>query len=175
MKAILKVLLILILLVVILVGSIAAVLYFTFFNVKSAEYPFLQEKSKIVSIEYAQFTFTENGLSADTVGVIVDTDAFMADLKSAECHTGINVNNFLDLINGKPINGIVINYEDGNFEFITPYICINSSINPKTVMDLLNTKIYGYDPEVLQGIVDKHGFEIPDEILDGIEDLDKID
>ena len=131
MRALFTLILVLILIPIILIGGLAALLYFTYFDVQPAQYPFLHDVSQVQSIEYARFVFSDDGLTPEKVGIVLDTEGFMQDLKATDCHTGIEVNEFMDLINGQPIDGVVINYTDGSFDFITPYLCINSKYNPK--------------------------------------------
>ncbi len=172
MKALFTFILVLFLILVMVVGGVAAILYVSFFNIQPAEYSFLNDESEIVSIECAKFTFTSEGLVPDKVGVVFDKENFMKDLKAIDCHTGISISKFTDVINGKAMNGVVINYADGSFDFITPYICINSTYNPQGVVDLLNTKVYGFDEVKFAELVDKYGIEIPEELLENLEDIE---
>ncbi len=169
MRALFTLILVLILIPIILIGGLAALLYFTYFDVQPAQYPFLHDVSQVQSIEYARFVFSDDGLTPEKVGIVLDTEGFMQDLKATDCHTGIEVNEFMDLINGQPIDGVVINYTDGSFDFITPYLCINSKYNPKGVVDLLNTKVYGYDDVKFAALIDKYGIEISEDILNDFE------
>ena len=174
MRALFSLILILLLVFVILVGGVLAILYVSFFNQTAAEYPFLNDASQIVSIEYAKFTYGDEGLVPEKVGVIVQTENFFNELsQTTDCHTGISLDNLKKLIDGKPIEGVVINYADGSFDFITPYLCVNSNYNPKGAMDLLNTKIYGFDEEQFALILDKYlyAIEIPEGWDGNIENL----
>ena len=173
MRALFSLILILLLVFVILVGGVLAILYVSFFNQTAAEYPFLNDASEIQSIEYAMFTYGDEGFVPEKVGIVLDPDSFMTELKATDCHTGISIGSFMDLVNGKPIKGVVINYNDGSFDFITPYFCINSQYNPKGVMDLLSTKIYGFDEEKFDLILEKHVYavEIPEGWDGNIENL----
>ena len=84
----------------------------------------------------------------------------------------------LTVFQSLPIDGIVINYKNGEFEFITPYICVNSSFNPKTVAELLNTRVHGFDATQFANLIDnidKYALELPTDSFDKIEEgLDKI-
>ena len=174
MRALFTLLIALVLIVVILVGGAFALIYFTLFNVTPAEYPFLNDASQIVSIEYAKFTYGDEGLVPEKVGVIVQTENFFNELsQTTDCHTGISLDNLKTLIDGKPIEGVVINYADGSFDFITPYLCVNSNYNPKGAMDLLNTKIYGFDEEQFALILDKYVYaiELPEDFDGDFDNL----
>ena len=173
MRALLTLIIALILIVVILVGGALAIFYFTFLHLTPAEYPFLHDSSEIKSIEYAKFTYGEEGLVPEKVGVILDTDSFIGELKAADCHTGIDFGGLKDLVNGKTIEGVVINYNDGSFDFITPYICVNSNYNPKGISELLGTRIYGFDEAQFGLVLEKYIFSV--ELPEGFEgDLDQL-
>lgn len=175
MRALFTLILVIILIPVILLGGIAAMLYYTYFDVQPAQYPFFHEESEIQSIEYARFVFGDEGLVPEKVGIVLDTEGFMNDLKASNCHTGIEVNQFFDLTNGQPLDGVIINYKDGSFDFITPYLCINSTYNPKGVIDLLNTKVYGYDDAEFAELIDKYGLEISEDILEDFENMEDLE
>lgn len=177
-KFLFNLIILLVLIPVLVIGGIFAFLYFNYLRIQPADYSFVGERADILSIEYARFTFSDEGLTPTKVGIITDSDAFMNDFDKIDSHTGINVNDLLDLINGKPIDGIVINYKNGEFEFITPYICVNSSFNPKTVAELLNTRVHGFDATQFANLIDnidKYALELPTDSFDKIEEgLDKI-
>ncbi len=175
MRALFSLLLVLILIPLIVLGGALALLYFTYFDVQPAQYSFAHQESEIESIEYAKFSFTEQGLTPDKVGLILDTKGFMTELKATDCHSGMEINAFIDLINGAPIQGVIINYTDGSFDFITPYICVSSSNVPKTLTDLLNTKIYGFNEAAFAELLDKYGVELPEEVMDGLENVENLE
>ncbi len=162
MKSLIKLIVALILIPLILVGSMGAILYFTYFNVQpTAQYTFLQDEGQIQSIECARFTFSEEGLTPEKVGIVLDTDAFMTDLNAIECHTGIDVNDFKNLVNGQTVDGVIINYTDGSFDIVTPYICVNSTFNPTTIAELLGTKIYGFEKASFAALIDQYSMSLP--------------
>lgn len=169
MRLLFKLIIVFLLVFVILAAGVMAIFYFAFFNVQPAEYPFLNEKEDIVSIEYAKFTFGNEGFVPEKVGLVLKTDEFMSELGEVDCHTGISIGDLSELVNGKSIEGIIINYSDGSFDFITPYLCVNSNFNPKGVADLLNMKIYGFDGVEFAKLLDTYAIDIPTDIL---EDFD---
>lgn len=177
MKFLFKLIILLVLVSILVVGGVLGFIYFTYLQIQPAEFSLSGEVADITSVEYARFTFTNEGLVPDKIGVVKEVDSFLNDFNKLDAHTGINVNDLNDLLNGKPIDGIVINYSDGSYEFITPYICVNSKFNPKTVNELLSTRIHGFDGTQFSNLIDnlkEYSLEIPAEDLDKIEDaLDK--
>ena len=163
---------IILLLPLIICGCLAAVIYFTYVQVQPAEYTLLHEASEIESIDFARFTFGENGLTADKVGVISDKEAFVKDLYEIECHTGITGSGFQTLFNGEPMEGVIITYTDGKFEFLTPYLCVNNGFNPQSIAELLSVRVYGFEKEGFHELLEKHGIGVEKDDLDGV--LDKI-
>lgn len=159
------------LLPLILFGCLAAVIYFTYIQVQPAEYTFLHEASEIKSIEFAEFKFGENGLAPEKAGIVEDTESFINDLKGVECHTGITGGGFKALFNGESIEGVIINYNDGKFEFITPYLCVNSGFNPQSITDFLSVRVYGFDKEGFSQLLDKYGIGVSQDDLENIENL----
>ena len=172
------------LLPLILLVCFGAVVYFNYIQVQPAEYSFIQDASEIKSIEFARFVFSENGLVPTKAGVITDTEGFVNDLKGIECHTGITGGGFKALFNGEAIEGVIINYNDGGFEFLTPYLCVHSGFNPQSIIDLLSVRVYGFDQAAFGELLDKYGIgvsqdgnnfedildQIPGDILDQIPD-----
>ena len=150
-------------------GVVAAGVYFLYIKVQPAEYSFLEETSEIESIEYASFVFGESGLLPNKAGVITDVEGFASDLKTIECHTGISGAAFNAIKNGDAIDGIIINYKDGNWEFITPYICVNSGSNPKTLYEVLSMRIYGFNNAQFHELLVKYCVVIENDFLDKLE------
>lgn len=157
------------LLPVIIFGCLAAVIYFTYIQVQPAEYTHIEDASEIKSIEFARFVFSENGLVPEKAGIIEDTEGFVNDLKNIECHTGISGAGFEALFNGEAIEGVIINYNDGKFEFITPYLCVNNGFNPQTFTDLLGVRVYGFDKDGFHELLDKYGVGIEKDDLENID------
>lgn len=177
MKFLFNLIILIVLVPILIVGGVLGFIYFTYLQIQPAEFSLSGEVADITSVEYARFTFTSEGLVPEKIGVVKEVDSFLNDFNKLDAHTGINVNDLNDLLNGKPIDGIVINYSDGSYEFITPYICVNSKFNPKTINELLSTRIHGFDGTQFTNLIDnlkEYSLEIPAEDLDKIEDaLDK--
>lgn len=162
------------LLPLILLVCFGAVVYFNYIQVQPAEYSFIQDASEIKSIEFARFVFSENGLVPTKSGSITDTEGFVNDLKGIECHTGITGGGLKALFNGEAIEGVIINYNDGGFEFLTPYLCVHSGFNPQSIIDLLSVRVYGFDATSFGELLDKYGIDKDnkfDDILDQLPDV----
>ena len=159
------------LLPLIVCGCLAAYVYFTYIQVQPAEYSFVHEASEIKSIEFARFVFSENGLAPTKAGIIEDTEAFITDLKSIDCHTGMSGAAFKALANGESIDGVIINYNDGSTEFITPYICVNSAFHPESITELLGVRVYGFDNAAFGQLLDKYGDGISQDDVNDFEDI----
>lgn len=173
-KFLLSLISLILLLPLILFGCLAAFVYFNYLQLQPAEYNFLRDTGEIESIEYARFTFNDEGLQPNAVGVIPeeDHDAFISELKDIDCHTGITGEGFTSLADGLTIDGIIINYSDGAFEFITPYLCINSDFQPQTISDLINARVYGFDKEQFIELLNKYGAGISlDQVEDAVDQL----
>ena len=171
MRFLLSLISIILLLPIIICGVLAAGIYFTYVQVQPAEYTLLHEASEIESIDFATFTFNENGLNADKVGIIADTEAFVNDLYEVECHTGITEEGIKTLINGDVMDGVIITYKDGKFEFITPYLCVNNGFNPQSITDLLSVRVYGFDKDAFHELLEKYGVGVSQDDLNNIENL----
>ena len=150
-------------------GVVVAGVYFLYIRVQPAEYTFIAETSEIESIEYASFVFSESGLLPNKAGVITDVEGFTSDLKTIECYTGISGAAFQAIKNGDAIDGVIINYKDGNWEFITPYICVNSDSNPKTIYEVLGMRVYGFNNAQFHELLVKYGVVIDNDILDHLK------
>ena len=161
------------LLPLILLVCFGAVVYFNYIQVQPAEYSFIQEASEIKSIEFARFVFSENGLIPTKAGIIAEEnyENFMTDLKGIECHTGITGSGFKALFNGDAIEGVIINYNDGGFEFLTPYLCVHSGFNPQSITDLLGVRVYGFDAASFGALLDEYGVGVT---WDDVDNLDGI-
>lgn len=159
------------LLPLILCGVLAAVVYFNYIKVQPAEYSLAQDVSQIESIEYAQFVFGENGLSPKKAGIIEDKEGFVNALQTIECHSGITGTGFNAIVNGEPIEGVIINYTDGTHEYITPYICVNPSFNPQSITDVLGARVYGFDKDAFSGLIDTYGVGVTQDDVNNFEDI----
>ena len=162
---------IILMLPLIICGIFAAGIYFTYIQVQPAEYTMLHETGEIESIKFATFSFGENGLVANEAGIITDTEAFVNDLKEIECHTGITGEGIKTLVNGQVMDGVIINYKDGKFEFITPYICVNNGFNPQSISDLLSVRVYGFDKEEFHDLLENYGVGVSQDDLNNLENL----
>ena len=142
----------------ILAGA-AGIIYNKYFSPTPMEYEFLRGESEIQSVEYAQISFAGGDVSATTVAFVEDIEGFIADIKAIECHKGITVSSFKALSENENVRGFVINYIDGSFEVITPYVCVNSDLNITKVEDLLYADVYGFDSEAIGNLLKKYNQE----------------
>lgn len=140
----------------ILAGA-AGYIYKTYFSPEPMEYEFLRGESEIHSIEYAIVSFGEDGsVNTSRVGFVEDTEGFVSDIKSLDCHKGITLDSFRNLYDVKTLSGFVINYNDGSFEVITPYFCINSDLDIKEIKDILTADVYGFEKDAIFDMLKKY-------------------
>lgn len=154
MKKLLSLIICLILIPVLILGGALAAVYFTYFNPQPAEYSYLNPVEEIVSIEFAEVSFTDGNVSANGIGFIEDIEGFMDDLNSLDCHEGLSIDAIVTLVKTQEADGLVINYADGSYEIITPYVCVNSELSIQSVEDVLNMNIYGYDVEQFKNMLE---------------------
>ena len=132
-------------------------LYNKYFSPTPMEYELLRGEEQICSVEYSIISFGEDGsVNADRVGVVKDTDGFIADLKSTDCYRGVSVESAKNLYDIKTLHGFVINYTDGSFEVITPYFCINSDLKIERVEEILTADVYSFDKDVINEMLVKY-------------------
>ena len=140
----------------ILIGA-AGIIYNEYFKPTAMEYSFLRGESEICSVEYALVSFDEEGnLQTDRVGFIENVDEFIGDIKALDCYSGIPLESFRDLKDIKTLSGFVINYTDGSFEVITPYVCLNSDLQINELSDLLEADVYVFDKAEIQKLLKKY-------------------
>ncbi len=161
------------LLPLILLVCFGAVVYFNYIQIQPAEYSFIQDASEIKSIEFARFVFSENGLTPSKAGVILEEnhENFVNDLKGIECHTGMTGNGIQALFNGEAIDGVIINYNDGGFEFLTPYLCVHSGFNPQSITDLLSVRVYGFDAASFGALLEKYGVGVSQDDMNNLDGI----
>lgn len=124
----------------------AGFVYDNYFKPVPMEYEFLRGEKEICSVEYAIISFESDGaMLAERRGFIEDMPSFISELKSVECYSGISLESIEALYTTEQFPGFVINYNDGSFEVITPYICLNSDIRIEGVDELLHSDIYSFD------------------------------
>lgn len=135
----------------------AGIIYNVYLKPTPMEYGFLRGESEICSVEYAIITFDNKGyVHTDRVGFINDVDDFVNDIKALDCYAGIPLESFKDLHDIKTLSGFVINYTDGSFEIITPYVCLNSDLKINKIEDLLDADVYVFDKNGVQEMIIKY-------------------
>lgn len=140
-----------------LLAGAAGYFYNNYFKPEPREFSFLRGEGEICSVEYAIVYFDDEGnIYTERMGFINDTPGFVADLKEIDCYSGIPLESFRSLYDIKTINGFVINYSDGSFEIITPYICLNSDLQINELEDLLDADVYVFDKAQIQDMLTKY-------------------
>lgn len=135
----------------------AGFIYNNYFKPTPMEYGFLRGESEICSVEYAIVSFdSEGNLHTQRVGFVTDVDGFVADIKALDCYAGIPLDSFRNLRDIKTLSGFVINYTDGSFEVITPYVCLNSDLEITEIKDLLEADVYCFDKTAIQDMLIKY-------------------
>lgn len=140
----------------ILAGAVGYI-YNNYFKPTPMEYDFLRGESQICSVEYASVSFADGNVTTESIVLIDDIDGFTAELKASDCHKGITLQSFKALSQSSSISGFVINYHDGSFEVITPYVCVNSDLEITEISDLLNADVYGFESEAIFALIEKYG------------------
>ena len=156
MKKLLSLLICLIIIPVLILGGAVATVYYVYFNPQPAEYQFLNPAEEIVSIEYADVSFTGGVIKADGFGFVKNTEGLMTDLAQLDCHEGVSFEAIETLANDLSVKGFVVNYADGSYEIITPYVSVNSELTIEEIQDVLEVKIYGYDVEAFDNLFNKY-------------------
>ena len=157
MKQLLSFIICVIVLPALALAGVAAYLYDSYLKPTPMEYNFLRGESEICSVEYAMVSFGEDGnVRTDRVGFISDTAGFIADIKALDCYKGMPLESFGSLKDIKTLHGFVINYNDGSFEVLTPYVCLNSDIKIEKPNDLLKADVYVFDKDGLNAMLIKY-------------------
>jgi len=140
-----------------ILAGVAGYIYNSYFQPVPREFEFLRGEEAICSVEYARISFDgEGGVRSERLGFIEDTDGLIADLKELDCYSGITMDSFKNIADGNVISGFVINYDDGSFEVITPFVCLNSDLKIDTIEELLEADVYGFDKAEMQKLLDKY-------------------
>ena len=156
MKKLLSFLICLIIIPVLLLGGAVATIYYVYFNPQPAEYQFLNPAEEIDSIEYADVSFTGGVIKAEGFGFVKNTESLMADLDGLDCHEGVSFEAIETLAKDLTVKGFVVNYTDGSYEIITPYISVNSELTIEEIQDILEARIYGYNVEAFDKLFNKY-------------------
>lgn len=134
----------------------AGFLYNKYFSPTSIEYEFLRGEDQICSIEYVTVSFADGNVTPEHIGTIKDTDGFISDILGLEAYKGITLESFKALSESSTVDGFVINYLDGSFEVITPYVSLNSDLEIKEIPDLLEADVYGFESAAIFSLLEKY-------------------
>ena len=137
--------------------GVGAYLYDSYLKPTPMDYDFLRTESEIHSVEYAIVGIGSDGsVNTQRVGFVMDVSGFIADIRKLDCYKGMPIESFQNLHDIKTLSGFVINYNDGSFEVITPYVCLNSDLKIEKPEDLLTADVYVFDKEAIKELLIKY-------------------
>jgi hypothetical protein len=137
--------------------GIGVYLYDSYLKPTPTEYDFLRGESEVCTVEYAIISFGEDGsVNTQRVGFVDDVQGFVTDLKALDCYDGMPTQSLMALKDIKTLSGFVINYTDGSFEVITPYVCLNSDLKINSPEELLTAEVYVFDKDGINEMLIKY-------------------
>ena len=162
MKKLYTILLVIFLILVIAVGAVAALafgFYHMYLKPQPAQFEYSQDISAIKSVNIVQVEKVgEDKFNFIPVTEIKDVDVFLTDFEKLECTKGLSIETFSKLADIDGLSAIMITYSDDNFDVITPYGNIDSTIfTPDITLDtVLNEKFFFFDRNEFDGFIKKY-------------------
>lgn len=156
MKKLLALIFCFIIIPALLLTGAVCIIYNMYFKPTPAEFSFLRGEENICTIEIAYVTFSEESVKTERKCFIEDVEGFVNDLKAVDFYKGISTDSMRAIKESNRITGFVINYTDGSFEVITPYVCINSDFKISSLDEILKADLYGFDTESINNLISKY-------------------
>ncbi len=147
------------LIVVVLAGAALFGFYQLYLKPQPADFEFSQTVDDSTIVEIIQVKkVSDTELSLIPLQEIKNTDEFFEDFNSLECTSGVSIEALSTFANLDSLDAIKITYADGNFDVITPYGNIDSTVfTPDITLEtLMNEKYFFFDPTEFGALIDKY-------------------
>ena len=157
-KASVIILLVLIILATLAVGLLYGA-YELYIKPKPADFEFSQTVDESTTVEIIRVNkVSDTELELVPLKAVTDTDAFLKDFGELECTVGISFEALATFGELESLDAIKITYADGNFDVITPYGNIDSTIfTPDVTLEmLLNERYFFFDADEFGALIDKY-------------------
>lgn len=142
-----------------ILGAAAFGFYHFYIKPQPSEFEYSQDVSAIKSIQIVQVEKVgDDRFEFIPTALVEDIDSFLADFEGLECTKGLSIGALIKLSDIDGLSAIMITYSDDNFDVITPYGNIDSTVfTPDVTLNtILNEEFFFFDAEEFGKLLNKY-------------------